>query len=338
MNTEDNLCEKIKEICIEQLCTANTEKSPYKARYADSSSDDKDNTKIEINEEDAREYIEAIIEPDEYKDYDDIFRRLLISGQNRNRMPKVINFMGREEKFKEILCGNGSEKFSYKKVLQSFYNNTQNKDKAANILLNKFKKNFKIKENITEANQRQKKYKSLWQQYALFIIDAALFMKEICKNADVTEGIDENCHLKNFKASLNKKASAEEDEYAVQKYVANEISGIGFTLACDFLKEIGYPIAKPDTHIVKYLRKKYPEKLKEKEEKLLNQKNSNLDTEEIAAVELMNDLAEKNNCSVYTLDKLIWLCCSGNYYKKGNFKKDIIIEPKSLRDLFLEKI
>lgn len=331
MNSEKNLYNKIKKICINQLYKANTAASPYKARYADSSVDDEINHKIEISKEDARAHVEALIKPDEYKNCNDIFRRLLISGQNRNRMPKVINFMGREEKFKEILCGNGAEKFSYKKILQSFCNDTQNKDKAANILLNKFKENFKIKENTTEADDKQKKYKSLWHQYALFIIDAALFMEEICEDADITEGIDENCQLEKFKASLDAKASKKfSGKYKLQDYIASEISGIGFTLACDFLKEIGYPIAKPDTHVKKFMQKYCGKEMSEQEIidefNKLSQCVPNKDNE----IEIEN--------KQYALDKLIWLCCSGNYYKKGKFERDIIVEPKSLRDLFLEKL
>ena len=42
------------------------------------------------------------------------------------------------------------------------------------------------------------------------------------------------------------------------------ISGIGFTLACDFLKEIGFDTAKPDLHILAFLNEMYTQQLEAK--------------------------------------------------------------------------
>lgn len=322
MNTEENLCKKIEEICIHQLTEAIEGNGHYKAKYVKEKDTFEKIKEYNSIEEYARNHIETLLKPDEYKNCNDIFRRLLISGQNRNRMPKVIKFMEREEQFKKILCGTEIKSFNYKEILQRFCNDTRDKE-----LLNKFKENFKIKESSSEADNKQKNYKGLWHQYALFIIDAALFMKNICENT--------NSSLNEFKTNLNGKVAEKKDDFAVPKYVASKISGIGFTLACDFLKEIGYPMAKPDTHIMEFLRKNYPEELSKKVENIHHKKNNNLDAEEIAAVEVMNNLAAQNQCSVYALDKLIWLCCSGNYYSKGDFH-GITVESKSLRDLFLE--
>lgn len=140
MNTKENLYKKIKEICIEQLCTANTAASPYKARYADSSVDDEINHKIKISKEDARAHVEALIKPDEYKNCNDIFRRLLISGQNKVGMPHVIDFMSRENDFKNILGANQNNQFDYTKVTEKYHKNSIDDE---NSLLEVFAKKFK---------------------------------------------------------------------------------------------------------------------------------------------------------------------------------------------------
>lgn len=316
MNSEKNLYNKIKKICINQLYKANTAASPYKARYADSSVDDEINHKIEISKEDARAHVEALIKPDEYKNCNDIFRRLLISGQNKVGMPHVIDFMGRENDFKDILGANQNNQFDYTKVTEKYSKNSIDDE---NNLLEAFAEKFKDTDKPIVATGS----KSWWPQYVRFIIAAAWFMKELCPNAGAS--------LEKFKLALEAKASQKyKGKYKLQDYIAHEISGIGFTLACDFLKEIGYPMAKPDTHVKKFMQKYCGKEMSEQEIidefNKLSQCVPNKDNE----IEIEN--------KQYALDKLIWLCCSGNYYKKGKFERDIIVEPKSLRDLFLEKI
>ena len=338
MNTKENLYKKIKEICISQLCEANTQKSPYKARYAQSDPDDEKSYKIQIEKSKARAHIEALIKPDKYEDYNDIFRILLISGQNRNRMPKVIKFMEREGQFKKILCGTKAKKFNHKKILKSFYNEAENKEQAASLLLKQFKEKFEIKEDtITETGDMSKKHRSLWYQYALFVIDAALFMKNICENKNIkTDNI-----LEEFKSRLNSliypngdHKLSDEVDLAHPAYIAENISGIGFTLACDFLKEIGYPIAKPDLHIFAFLRNNCKKRFESKKKKIKDTLPKKIPLEEAAAIKVMESIAKKHNCDVYALDKLIWLGCSGNYYEKNKFE-GIIVTPKSQQSLFL---
>ena len=316
MNSEKNLYNKIKKICIEQLCTANTQKSPYKARYADSSVDDEINHKIEISKEDARAHVEALIKPDEYKNCNDIFRRLLISGQNKVGMPHVIDFMSRENDFKNILGANQNNQFDYTKVTEKYHKNSIDDE---NSLLEAFAEKFKDTDKPIVATGS----KSWWPQYVRFIISASWFMEKLCPSSEAS--------LEEFKSALEAKASEKySGKYMLQDYIASEISGIGFTLACDFLKEIGYPMAKPDIHIKEFMKKYCGKEMSEQEIidefNKLSQCVPNKDNE----IEIEN--------KQYALDKLIWLCCSGNYYKKSKFERDIIVEPKSLRDLFLEKI
>lgn len=316
MNSEKNLYNKIKKICINQLYKANTAASPYKARYADSSVDDEINHKIEISKEDARAHVEALIKPDEYKNCNDIFRRLLISGQNKVGMPHVIDFMSRENDFKNILGANQNNQFDYTKVTEKYHKNSIDDE---NSLLEAFAEKFKDTDKPIVATGS----KSWWPQYVRFVISASWFMEKLCPSSEAS--------LEEFKSALEAKASKKfSGKYKLQDYIASEISGIGFTLACDFLKEIGYPMAKPDTHVKNFMQKYCGKEMSEQEIidefNKLSQCVPNKDNE----IEIEN--------KQYALDKLIWLCCSGNYYKKGNFKKDIIIVPKSLRDLFLEKI
>ena len=329
-----NLYDKIKEYCINQLVDAINGTGLYKAK---AENDDKTAVKDILNNKGiqdiqkyAKDFVEALVVPDTYSNPNDIFRRLLISGQNRNMMPNVINFMGREEIFKQIL--GTEEQFNYKKVLNTY--------KAAEELLNEFKKNFNIKkskrdDDISENTNEAKPDRSLWAQYAKFIVGAALLIENVSKTKAYNKY---STILEKFKNGLDELAKDYSGEYKCQEYLANEITGMGFALACDFLKEISGDMAKPDTHIMDYLEKYHFKALNEKEKTLEDYKeNKNIKKREVAAVKVMDDIAKENKCDIYALDKLIWLCCSGNYYKKGNFD-GIVVEPKSLKDLFLDKI
>lgn len=81
--------------------------------------------------------------------------------------------------------------------------------------------------------------------------------------------------------------------------IAQEIHGLGFPLACDFLKELGWSqFAKPDVHIKTVL--------------------SSLrlsDDSDYQAFKTIVRLASLNGQTPYDLDKVIWLSCSGRLYE-----------------------
>ena len=86
--------------------------------------------------------------------------------------------------------------------------------------------------------------------------------------------------------------------------IEHKIKGIGFALACDFLKELGYSYyPKPDVH----LREVFSGV------ELTKEKPKDIDVfEEIIC------MAKTCNITSYKLDKIIWLVCSGNFYHEKN--------------------
>ena len=79
-----------------------------------------------------------------------------------------------------------------------------------------------------------------------------------------------------------------------------EIDGFGFSLACDFLKEVGYlNFAKPDVHIKAILRGLE-----------LTSKNSN----DYQTYRVLLRVADEAGLTPYHVDKLLWLVGSGFFY------------------------
>lgn len=104
---------------------------------------------------------------------------------------------------------------------------------------------------------------------------------------------------------------------ALPLMISEKISGVGFALACDFLKELGYVnYPKPDVHILNVLSE-----------------TGMANNDQIGAFECIakiSDVCQKDDPSAtaYKIDKILWLICSGNYYlddiRIGRHKQDLI--------------
>ena len=98
--------------------------------------------------------------------------------------------------------------------------------------------------------------------------------------------------------------------------LAKEIFGLGFALACDFLKENGYPkFVKPDRQIKAIFRG-------------LHLTESTSDYEVFKDVIRFSDAVDE---IPYRVDKLFWLIGSGKFYLDN-------IKIKSNRNEFIQQI
>ena len=144
---------------------------------------------------------------------------MIHSAQNYQRMPNVIKFQERREKIKNILFD-----FDVKKIVETY---------EIEELYRIFRKEF----NITSADN---KFNS-WHKWSKSIIDSAKFLSEF-KNVDDFKGFvgqfDYNVHTR----------------MALPLLISEKISGMGFALACDFLKELGYiNYPKPDVQLMYFM-------------------------------------------------------------------------------------
>lgn len=87
---------------------------------------------------------------------------------------------------------------------------------------------------------------------------------------------------------------------ALPMIMAEEIYGIGYPLACDFLKELGFVnYGKPDVHIINIFT----------DLGLCVKGSSPYEIQKIIV-----QIAEAKNVSPYNVDKLFWLIGSGKFY------------------------
>lgn len=85
-----------------------------------------------------------------------------------------------------------------------------------------------------------------------------------------------------------------------------KIHGFGAALQYDFLKELGYDYAKPDIHI----------------KKIFYGLGLTKTDDEIAVVDKMRKMCNSNDYYLYSVDKLLWLVCTQDFYNEEDKEKN----------------
>lgn len=195
----------------------------------------------------------------------------------------------------------------YPKVIK--YNERKNDIKEAIHFPNL---NFCTNLDATELSQYFiKKYNSnskvCWYRYCKGIISAAKFLSQF---KDYNE----------FKSVCDSFDSNDVTREAFALLLQTKIDNMGFAIACNWLKELGYiNYPKPDVHM-----KDICQALG-----LINEKRTDID-----CFEAMVKVARECNVEPYKLDKVWWLICSGNYYRY-NIQ---LPNPQMNKTDFLDKI
>lgn len=180
-------------------------------------------------------------------------------------MASVINFKGKEPQLRSILFD-----FDPKAIL--------NKYSTSSHLLDVFKNTFTIRNIESKRN--------LWKVFSDGIISGSRFL------AAFKDKNEFDSFIKTF--SFNKYTKA-----ALPMLLEMEIRGLGFALACDFIKELGYrDYPKPDVHLIKIFN-------------ALGLSDSEDPYEVYKSIIEMSEAVEKD---AYSVDKIFWLIGSGKFY------------------------
>ncbi len=211
----------------------------------------------------------------------DLAEILFLSITQRNMMPGVIQFSERLEEMKRILFY-----FDHLQILHNF---------TAETLYGEFQGHFPIN-NKNSAN-------NLWWQFSKSVISACEFLR----NFETTKEFDD------FVCTFTKNKLTRS---ALPLLLAQEISGMGFAIGCEFLKEAGYSeYPKPDKHLMDVFSK-------------LNL----CERDQYTVYKTAIFMAEVSGVTPNYVDKTFWLICSGKYYLDGieikGRKKDFISSCK----------
>lgn len=230
-----------------------------------------------------QEMLSKYFQVEKLKTMADIYFRLLLSAQNANMKAGVIGgSIDGVENLRDVLCG-----FEPKAVIQQYGDNSQR-------VFTDIKKQVKPRGKVN-AN-------GLWSRYCDTIISGAKFLGKFNSAEDFYQWA--NWFYKDERARP-----------ALPLLLKEEISGFGFALACDFLKEIGFlEYGKPDV----WLRKIFV--------------SIELCSPEVTDSELLKAIirvAQNSGVTPYRVDKVFWLIGSGNFYmdnRKTHRNADRFIE------------
>lgn len=203
-----------------------------------------------------------------------IYQRALDSAQNVGMSPKVIGgAIGGVEKLGPVLFG-----FEPRQVIAKF-------DGDANALLDA------IVDQLQPRGEIRRVKKGLWPRYCVTILSAARFFGQFQDGAEFLDW------ARHFYEDQRTRA-------ALPLILSEEIEGIGYALACDFLKELGFrDYGKPDVHIMTIFK-----------ELRLCERGARPYQIQKAITRIAGNVGVSPN----HVDKLFWLIGSGNFYKHPN--------------------
>jgi len=226
---------------------------------------------VHIDERVTPEIIEQHVSESEYDrpgNMPDIFKCLIDSARNAQMKRNVI---GDIQRLEEAVC-----RYDHTALLQRY--NGDPKELLDYIVTN-------VKANdILRLTDR-----SIWPRYCRSIISSASFLSRFNTTKEFHDFVQ---FFHDNDVALP----------ALPLMISKEVYGIGFALACDFLKEIGYQnYAKPDVHLKRILP-------------ALNLCDS---SDEYMVFKSVVRIAKNANNTPYAVDKIFWLIGSGYFYRSG---------------------
>jgi hypothetical protein len=218
----------------------------------------------------------------------DVFEGFIESAQTQQMLPNVIKFKERHKQIKKILCN-----FNVARIIKTW---------DANTLYKEFRRQF----NITSTDSP----KNCWYRWSEAVISIAKFLSSF-KDANDFRG---------FIASFGYNAKT---KMALPLLISTRIKGMGFSLVCNALKELGYSeYPKPDVHL-----------------KDVISTAGFCEHDDYAVFETIVNISnemQKNGdttATPYKIDKIIWLICSGNFYLDNidgkSWKREFVDEVKN---------
>jgi hypothetical protein len=205
----------------------------------------------------------------------EIFERLLRSAQSAQSMPNVIGgSIGGIEKLGSILFG-----FDPVAVAEKY----PRSEEGCKSLFDD------IKEKLAPRGKLNYNPRSLWKRFCGTITSGAAFLTQF-PDAQAFYGWAEP-----FDAD-------EGGRVQLATTIARQVDGVGFALACDFLKAIGFTtFSKPDVHI----------------KEIFSQLGLSQSKDDVEVFKAVGRIARNVGVTAYEVDQLFWLAGSGDLYLIG---------------------
>ncbi len=228
----------------------------------------------ELARPDAKDIVESYLSLPDQSDrpipLNELFLCFLSSAQNANMKASVIggSIGGVRNLGLALFC------FNPREVARAFENDP---DGLLDHIVN----------TVNPTGQIRTTTRSIWPKYCKTILSAATFFGKFKNGED-------------FYGWANHFYGDQRSMAALPMVLAAEIEGIGYALACDFLKELGFvSYGKPDVHVIQIFAAIG----------LCPAKASPYQVQKV-----ITQVAEAAGVSPYDVDKVFWLIGSGKFY------------------------
>jgi len=199
-----------------------------------------------------------------------IYERFCISAQNRWRYPQVIGWIEEQPDMQAALNHFDIE-----------LNRGWSQERFYHVLTTNTKRGRTA--NLSSS-------RNLWKQFAGSLADITGFLAPYA---------DSSGSAKRFRQFVTDRALTKECAWELAAEVSNSIRGMGATLVCDTLKEIGFTqYSKPDLHI----------------KRLFTQLGYSRSDDDRDVFYALWDFSTEVGVCPSQADKIFWLIGSGNYY------------------------
>ncbi|MEO8287352.1 MAG: hypothetical protein ABI670_13080 [Chloroflexota bacterium] len=204
-----------------------------------------------------------------------IYERLLRSAQSAQSMPNVIGgSIGGIERLGTVLFG-----FDPAAVAERYPRGEEGCKRLFDDITEQLAPRGKVNYNP----------RSLWRRFCGTVTSGAAFLAEF-PDAQA------------FYGWVGPFDRDEDGRVQIATEVARQIDGIGFALACDFLREVGFTnFSKPDVHI----------------KEIFSQLGLSGSKDDIEVFKAVGRVARNMSVTQHEVDQLFWLVGSGNLYFAG---------------------
>jgi hypothetical protein len=205
----------------------------------------------------------------------EVYEQLLRSAQSAQSMPNVIGgSIGGIEKLSTVLFG-----FDPVAVAKKY----PRSDESCKRLFDD------IREQLAPRGKLNYNQRSLWRRFCGTVTSGAAFLAQF-PDAQAFYAWGEPFDV------------AEEDRVQIATEIARQIDGIGFALACDFLKGVGFTnFSKPDVHI----------------KEIFTQLGLSATRDDVEVFKAVGRIARNVGVTPFEADQLFWLVGSGDLYFAG---------------------
>ena len=232
-----------------------------------------------------------------YSDKAQVFAQICLHAQNATLISNIVNFESNLSFLKEVLCGFDTDCFLLKYPANEV-------DKSVLRLVEDLRYNDELGVGLKWDSTKSKSANKdrLVKRYAQTLINGAVYINSFENRKSLLDDLINNYQNGNYRELI--------------KYFRNK-NPVGFSIAltCDFLKEFDQAfmdLPKPDIHIKDTLCALFERKAgyyssEEREYECIGEMQK-------LTKDINKELDVKDHITVYQLDRMIWLICSGNFF------------------------